>query len=137
MIVHLRNAPEVKRVIQAAFPEYRKLKAYLSAFPEGGKQINSYWDGGSRSYYKLVHIPTLQSYFAGPLTSHPYFDIERHGMALKQDDYVTVDHVGNVTLKTLPESWALVESGIFCGKPATAHVYLNLANLTKLLGGQS
>jgi hypothetical protein len=33
----------------------------------------------------------------------------------------------------LPEGFALIEAGTFCGKPATAHIFLNPANITKLL----
>jgi len=44
-----------------------------------------------------------------------------------------VDERGNVTLKALPEGIALIQAGWFCGKPATATVWLNPNNLTKLL----
>jgi hypothetical protein len=44
-----------------------------------------------------------------------------------------VDGRGNATLKVLPEGFVLVEAGTFLGKPATAKVFLNPANITKIL----
>ena len=55
------------------------------------------------------------------------------GLASTENADVEVDHVGNVTLKRLPEGFALVAAGTFCGKAATAHVYLNPANMARLL----
>jgi hypothetical protein len=130
--VELKNAPEIKRVILAAFPNYRKKTASFSAFSESGQNINSYWDGGSRDYYAVVELATMKR-GTMPSSSHPYFDVARYGMANKEDGVVKVDHVGNVTLKVLPEGFALVQTGVFCGKEASAHVYFNPANLAKLL----
>ena len=70
-----------------------------------------------------------------PTSTHPYFDVARYGLANKENEVISVDHVGNIELKILPEGFALVSAGTFCGKPATAHVYLNPANLAKLLPG--
>jgi hypothetical protein len=130
--IELKSAPEVKRVIVAGFPGYKKHRAFLSAFPESGKNINSYWDGGSRDEYAIVELSTMQRK-PMPSSTHPYFDIARHGMANQDNGIVESDHVGNITLKMLPEGFALVSAGTFCGKQATAHVYLNPANLAKLL----
>jgi hypothetical protein len=130
--VELKTAPEVKALIQRAFPGYKKHSAFLSVFGEHGKSINSYWDGGSRDTYTLVEIGTGRIKPL-PTSSHPYFDIARQGMLNADSPDVSVDHVGNVTLKHLPEGLALIQSGTFCGKPATAHVYLPAANMAKLL----
>lgn len=35
----LKTAPEIKAVIRAAFPGYRKLNAFLSVFGEHGKSV--------------------------------------------------------------------------------------------------
>jgi len=131
--IELKSAPEVKRLILAAFPSYKKHNAFLSAF-NGGKNINSYWDGGSREEYRIVELSTLQLRPI-PTSTHPYFDVARYGLANKENEVISVDHVGNIELKILPEGFALVAAGTFCGKPATAHVYLNPANLAKLLPG--
>ena len=130
--IDVKSAPEVKRVILAAFPEYRKQRLYLTVFPEHGVQINSYWDGGSRDYFAIVELASLRR-MPMPTATHPYFEVAARGMANQSTQFVESDHVGNITLKMLPEGYALVQSGVFCGKPATAHVYLNSANMAKLL----
>jgi hypothetical protein len=129
--VELKTAPELKRVILAAFPSYKKHRTFLSAF-NGGVNINTYWDGGSRSEFAIVDLNTWQRK-ALPTATHPYFDVARKGIAGQEDSVIAVSAVGNVTLKVLPEGFALVEAGTFCGKAATAHVYLNAANMAKLL----
>lgn len=127
--IDLKSAPEVKRVICAAFPGYKKHNAFLSEFSEGSSvTINSYWDGGSRSVFVLVDLATLQHKDL-PTQSHPYFDMR--SVSTETPDVVVTR--GIVDLKRLPEGIALVEGGTFCGKLATAHVHVNPANLTKLL----
>lgn len=131
--ITLRDAPEVLRIVRAAFPDYRKLRAFLSPFTHP-KQVNSYWDGGSRNEYAIVELDTLRRKSL-PTATHPYFDVARRGLANAQDEYTHVDHVGNVTLTTLPVGFVLVQAGTFCGKPATAHVFVNPENMTKFLAG--
>ena len=125
--VILKQAPEVMRIIKAAFPGYKKHSAYLSEFGFG-VTINSFWDGGSKAFFVLIDLATLQTKEL-PTASHPYFDLQS---ASGENQDVIVER-GCVTLKRLPEGIALVEGGTFCGKQATAHVYLNPANLTKML----
>ncbi len=131
-MIALKEHPEVKRIILAAFPGYKKHRAFICTFGQSGHSINSYWDGGSRSEYAIVHLPTLQRKSL-PTSTHPYFDVARQGLANAENQDLTVDHVGNVTLKNLPVDFALVQAGISCGKPATASVMVNAENLTKLL----
>lgn len=130
--IKLSTAPEIKRLITAAFPNYRKTTASLQAFPEHGVNINSYWDGGSRDEYALVEISTGRRKSL-PTASHPYYDIAGQGLLNADSPDVSVDHVGNVRLKRLPEGIALISAGTFCGKPATAGVYLAAENIAKLL----
>jgi len=134
--IELRTAPEVRRAVVAAFPNYRKHNAFLSVFPESGLSVNSYWDGGSKTYYAVIDLVTLKTHSL-PTSTHPYFDVAARGLVNAQDADVIVDHVGNITLKHLPEGFAVISAGTFCGKPATAHVYLNPNNLAKLLTGGS
>lgn len=129
--IELKSAPEVKKLVSIAFPSYKKHNAYLSEWP-GSMNINSYWDGGSRDEYAIVELATMQRK-PMPTSTHPYFDVARYGLANKENEVISTDHVGNITLKILPEGFAIVRAGTFCGKQATAHVYLNPANLTKLL----
>ena len=134
MRIELKSSPEVKRVVTAAFPSYRKHNVGLSVFHP--MNINSYWDGGSRAEFAIVSLATGERKSL-PTRTHPYFDVARNGLTNTQDNYVSVDHVGNETLNVLPEGFALVEAGTFCGKQATAHVYLNRDNLAKLLPAQA
>jgi hypothetical protein len=126
--ITLKNAPEVKRVILAAFPTYKKHDCFITPFYESGVRVNSFWDGGSKSYFVLVHLTTLE-HKALPSQSHPYFDL--HNTTGETPDILFEN--GCATLKRLPAGIALVEGGIFCGKTATAHIYLNPDNFAKLL----
>lgn len=130
--INLSDAKEVKRIVLTAFPNYRKRRAFLSEFHP--IRINSYWDGGSRDEFALVHLETLQC-APLPTNTHPFFDLARYGVVDQSNRALAVDHVGNATLLLLPPNFALVQAGIFCGKSATAHVYVNAENLTPLLGG--
>jgi hypothetical protein len=130
--IELKTDPTLKRIVTAAFPNYKKHKAYVSVFSERGQSINSYWDGGSRDEHVIVELATLRRKSL-PTATHPYFDIARAGLASSEDSYVSVDHVGNVTLKAIPQGFALVSAGTFCGKPSTAHVYFHPADMPRAL----
>lgn len=117
--VNLSENPGIKKLIQCAFPKYSKRKAMLSYFPENGINVNTYWDGGSRDEYAIVHIPSMQKKLL-PSSTHPYYDL--HGNSGSTADVLI--EKGNVTLKRLPPDFVLIRTGTFCGKPATAHVYL-------------
>jgi hypothetical protein len=82
--------------------------------------------------YAIVELATGQSKPL-PTQSHPFYDIERLGLANKEPVAIVVDGRGNVTLKFLPEGYALVVRGPLGIKPARASVYLTPANLTELL----
>lgn len=127
----LSKNKEVRDVVRAAFPSYRKLRAYISVWP-GSININSYWSGGSRDEYAVVELSTMRRHLM-PTRSHPYFEVVHRGLAGAEDEVISVDHVGNVTLKVLPEGFVLVRAGVFCGKPATAHIYVPAANMPRLL----
>ncbi len=130
--IELKNAPELKRIINAALPGYKKHKAYLSVFnPEYGLSINSYWDGGSKSTYVALDLVTLQRKPL-PSSTHPYYDVAARGIE-GSNDTVSVDERGNITLKQLPVNVAIIQAGTFCGKPSTAHIYLNSENMPTLL----
>lgn len=132
--ITLRSEPAIARIVRAAFSAYKKHNCFLSVFSqEHGKTINSYWDGGSRDIYVIVDLSTM-TVRSLPTSTHPYFDIERHGGANQENPDVVTDDKGIITLKHLPEGFALVQGGTFCGKTATVHVYLNSANMNKLIG---
>lgn len=121
----------IKAVVKAAFPDYRKRDAVVTVWG-GSHSINSYWDGGSRSEYAIIELATLQRHPL-PTSTHPYFDVAARGLANAQDEHISIDRVGNVTLKHLPDGFVLVQAGTFCGKPATAYVRVPPNNMPKLL----
>jgi hypothetical protein len=112
--IELKTAPELLKVIRAADPNYRKRQATLSASETVGL-YGTYWDGGSRSTYTAVDLLTGRSKGA-PQYDPPQFGGPR-----------IVPEVA------IPEGIAIVQTGIFMGKTATASVYVNPANMAKLL----
>lgn len=132
--IELRSAPELKRIVKAAFPGYAKKNVFLSKFSP--TRINSFWDGGSRDIYVLIDLATMKDQPL-PTSTHPYFDVAAKGMAGGSSDAVEVDPRGNITLKVLPDNFALVQAGTFQGKPSTAHIFLPDANMTKFLPAAS
>lgn len=113
--VTLKTAPELARLIKAAAPDYRKREAVLMA-RDTVTISGTYWDGGSRSTYHAVDLATLRQ-LPAPQYNPPQFG----GPA--------TDPTVNI-----PEGAAIVCTGIFQGKPATARVYINPANMAKLIG---
>lgn len=112
--IDLKAAPEVLRVIRAVDPSYRKHKAILRVC-ESVTLSGTYWDGGSRSTYTAVNLST------GRNSGAPQYDPPQFG-GPRTDPRVSI-----------PEGVAIVQTGIFCGKTATAFVYLNPANAAKLI----
>ena len=127
--IELKTAPELKRLLSAI--GYKKHKCYVSVFPTSGMDINSYWDGGSRDEYTLVDLVSGRPR-SMPSSTHPYFDIARKGI-VGENEVLSVSDRGNITLKILPENFALIRTGTFCGKAATAHIFVPLANMPRLL----
>ena len=131
LTIDLKGVSDLKRVIQAAFPGYNKHRAFVSVFSPGVR-INSYWDGGSKSEFAVVELDSLRR-VSLPTSTHPYFDVARKGIMDATDGVIEVDHVGNISLRVLPDGYVLVEAGTFCGKAATAHVFVPAANMPKFL----
>ena len=128
--IELKQHPELKAVILAAFPTYKKHKAFFGVFRS--QNVNSYWDGGSRDLYGIVNLETLKA-VSLPTRSHPYYEVAGRGIGEQRSPAISVDSKGNITLELLPFNHALVNAGTFCGKPATAFVYVNAANMTKFI----
>jgi hypothetical protein len=112
--IELKTAPELVKVIRAADPNYRKRQATLSASETVGL-YGTYWDGGSRYTYTAVDLVTGRSKGA------PQYDPPQFG-GPRVDPVVAI-----------PEGVAIVQTGIFLGKTATARVYVNPVNMAKLL----
>lgn len=116
MIVELKSHPEVLRVIRAVSPSYRKAKAIIVT-AERVELNGTYWDGGSRSSYCGVDLASMREVGNGaPQYAPPQFGGPRITPTVE-----------------LPEGRAIVKLGTFQGKTATATVYINPANMAKLL----
>lgn len=112
--VDLKSHPEIKRVILAADSSYKKHKAFFNV-KETVTLHGTYWDGGTRSTYTAVSIVEGKSkgapqyppaIFGGPQTAPQI---------------------------TIPQGIAIIETGVFCGKTATASVTISPADAAKLL----
>ena len=112
--VTLKQCPEVKAVILAAFPGYRKHDAYLDPCTDVSLW-GTYWDGGSRREYCAVELATKRSQGA--------------------PQYAPAQFGGPVTspVVSIPLGVVIVAGGVSCGKPATATVYIHPDNLAPLL----
>ena len=113
-IIQLKGAPEIRRVIQAADASYRKTSAMLTV-QSRVTLSGTYWSDGSRTTYHAVEIAT------GRVLPAPQYDPPQYG-GPRQDP--TVD---------IPDGVAIVATGVFCGKTATASVYINPRTVTPAL----
>jgi len=110
------SAKEVRGVLNATFPGYRKKNVFVSATTKvtiGG--LN--WDGGSRSEFAGC---TVAGESTGNLSRYsrfaPWDRRQLHGVEV-----------------LLESGLIIVEAGYFCGKPATAHLYVHPDDMPKLL----
>jgi hypothetical protein len=100
--VELKDRPDIARLVKAIS---KKRKAFLRR-QDAVVLDGTYWDGGSRSDYYLVHIASGQ---------------------IKELPHSAPPQFGGVTAaKTvaIEPGYAVVEAGTFCGKPATPTVFL-------------
>ncbi len=109
-----KDNPEALRLIRAADPSYRKHQFTLTA-SETVCLSNTYWDGGSRSTYTAIDLIT------GRNKGAPQFDPPEFGGPK------------TAPIVSIPEGIAIVETGVFMGKPATAHIFVNPANMAKFI----
>lgn len=87
----------IKSVCGLAFPDYtgRKIKVRYSV---KSLNLSSYWDGGSRSYFRIVELSTMKVVTVPD--NHPVFNKAAYD-------------VKNVSL---PQGFVVVEHCYFCGK---------------------
>lgn len=105
---------EVKRIAKLAFPEYRgrKFRFQVQTY---SIDLRSYWDGGTRSYFKFVCLADGRVSIEVPVQSA--FDKQIKGL-----DACTV-----------PEGFVCVEHVIFCGKDLGLRLHVHPNNVAKLL----
>lgn len=112
--IELKKYPEIKRVILAADPSYKKHSAFVS-IATAVTLSGTYWDGGSRDTYTAVNLANFTRN-TSPQFAPPQFGGPREAPRIE-----------------LPDDVVIVRTGTFCGKKATAHVYVKAFNVTKLL----
>lgn len=109
------SSKDVAHLLQATFPDYRKKKAIIVPSTEVGLHgLN--WEGGSRAMYRAC---TLSGNATGGADSF-------HALAPWANP-------AEGAKLPIPPGMVVVEAGTFCGKPATARVYVNPADMPKFL----
>jgi len=113
MDYHIDKPDEtIQKIVKATYPDYRGRKFRLStSIPS---RLDSYWSGGSRSYYAFYELATGKTFSVS--SNHPLF--EKHNPR---------------DLDGLPDGIVLVKHSIFCGKDMGITIYANPAQLTPLL----
>jgi hypothetical protein len=114
MTYHVEADTTIRNIVAATFPDYhgRKFRISVSDTP---LNVRSYWDGGSRRFYRFVNLATLEASAQVPVQS--MFDPEIKG----------ADNV------TLPEGFACVEHSIFCGQDTGITIHIRPENSAGLL----
>jgi hypothetical protein len=86
--------PAIVKLMQKTYPDYKGRKFYLEV-KEGEIDCTSYWDEGSRTYYKFVR--TDGKVFEAPINTAPWIQVKE-----------------NRKIKLIPGLCCITES-IFCG----------------------
>ena len=105
----------VRHVINATFPEYRKQKVAIDC--NGSVTFHDLnWSGGSRTEYRSA---TLDGRSGNSMANY-------NAMAPWRNPAE-----GQTIL--IPPGCCIVSAGFFCGKPATAVIYINRVDMPQLL----
>lgn len=109
------KSKDVKSIIKATFPDYKKRTVCV----EAREKVTLYdlnWSGGTRSEYKACSLdgqPIENKVFLG-------------GPAPWENPFEGAEI-------PIPEGVAIVEGGFFCGKEKMLYININPANMPKLL----
>jgi hypothetical protein len=107
--VPLAEAPGISRIVRAAVPNYRKRSVRIRVANTVALH-GTFWDGGSRSTYTAVDLATARC-----------IDAPQYAPA-------AFGGPSQAPVVELPRNVAIVESGVFCGKPATVRVHIRPEN---------
>ena len=100
----------VKHIIGATFPDYKGRKFFLQPSTQAPKELRSYWDEGSRSFYAFYNLDTKEVLQVH--SNHPWFEKDQPS-----------------TLRELPVHIVLVSYVISCGRECGVTLYGNLQGL--------
>jgi hypothetical protein len=109
LTIKLAENKQLAALIKKVDSTYRKREAWVYIEPTLTLS-NTYWDGGSRSDYHAVNLLTGQI-STMQRQAPPQFGGKHYA--------ASVD---------IPDNVAIIETGYFCGKTATAKVYVNQSN---------
>lgn len=96
MMIYHPTTPHIKQLLNT---KKREFGLQFISFPHSHNTA-SYWEGGSINYYSVMDLQTGK-YSHPPAGSYPDFKAA----------YI------------LPKDHILIQSGVFCGKPATIKIY--------------
>ena len=109
------NSKDVKPIIKATFPDYRKRAVYIYA-RETISLTGLNWDGGSRNEYQACTID---------------------GIPLQNQYDMSVPAPWNNPFAgqsiNIPPGMVVVRGGISCGKQATLGIYVNPVDMPKYI----
>ena len=108
------NHPEVIALAQRAYPDYKgkKFRVEVAAHPIN---VKSYWEGGSRSFFKFIRLD--ESSDTIPVPAQSAYDAQ-------------IDGANAVPLQP---GLACVEHSIFCGQDSGLTVHVHPDNAPRLL----
>lgn len=108
------NKPDdiIKKIILNTFPNYRGKKIKIST--DIPKNLNSYWQGGSRDRYCFYQLSTGTSYDV--TSNHPVFNKNNPR-----------------NLEKLPTGIVIVRHSIYCGEDMGIFIYANKEDISPLL----
>jgi hypothetical protein len=96
--------PEVRKIVKATYPGYHGRKIFFND-QVPSYELRSYWDEGSRTYYKFYQAVTGKIWDIG--TNHPWFESNKPAPLCD----------------AMPDDVCLVSHTIFCGHDCGITIY--------------
>lgn len=110
MKINGKALKSIKHIANATFPEYKGRKYFVQPAEKAPRELRSYWDEGSRTYYAFYNLDTNQVL---PVHSnHPFFEPNQPSR-----------------LSGLPEHVVLVSRSISCGRECGITFYGHMPKL--------
>lgn len=110
--------PAIAHIVKATFPDYRKRKVYLRA-AENVTLYDLNWSGGTRAEYRTC---TLDGRGIGNTSAY--------------SQLAPWNNYAEGKTLPIPQGFAVVRGGHFCGKAATLAIMVNPADMPKYIAKQ-
>lgn len=108
--------PTIAPMVRAAFPSYRRKKVSIKA-SETVTFNDLNWSGGTRSEYRAVSLDGSQV----------------GGSTLPYSARAPWDNPAEGASVPVPQGFAVIQGGCFCGKESMLTIHVNPADMPKLL----